>query len=205
MDSTRGLSSTRTLPPLYASIWALDLTKSPRAALALNLVSLPLFALFTCVFGLISSIFHPGMLTSLPAVLFSSHSTFVLLSFLLAVLGIMILHEAIHGAFFWIYTHARPVFGMRILFAYAGAPEWYIPRDKYSVIGLAPFTLISLAGLIAIPFLPLVTAQFILLTITVNAAGAVGDLYVVAKILRQSPTILIQDTGAGFTVFGEIQ
>ncbi len=205
MESERpGLSATQTLPPTYAPIWGLDLARSPRAALVLNLVSLPLFVLSACVFGLFSSLFKPGILTNLHVVLSSLQNSFSLLLFLAAVIFLMILHEAIHGVFFWVYTHTRPVFGLRMLLAYAGAPDWYIPRDKYNIIGLAPFVLISIFGLIVIPFVSMFVAQFVLLLITVNAAGAVGDLYVVGKTLRQPPTVLIQDTGAGFTMFGKI-
>lgn len=201
----RRLSAMRDLPETYSPIWRLDLTKNPRAALALNLISLPLFALFGCVFSFISYLTRPDILSRLHGALLLGWPISVLLTFLGAVIGIMILHEAIHGAFFWVYTRSRPVFGLRLLFAYAGAPEWHIPRDAYAVIGLAPIVLISVAGLIVIPFVSLAAAQFTLLIITVNASGAVGDLYVVGKTMRQARTVLIQDTGAGFTMFGEVE
>ncbi len=199
----RGLRSTQTLPRSYAPIWALDLTRNPKTALVLNLISLPLFVLFACVFGFVSSFSKPEISIDLHVVLLPLRNDLFLLFLLAAIVSIMILHEAVHGFFFWVYTHAKPRFGLRILFAYAGAPGWYIPRNEYSIIGLAPLLLISVAGLILIPFVPLPTARFILLLITVNAAGAVGDLYIVGKTLRQPRTVLIQDTGAGFTMFGE--
>ena len=73
---------------------------------------------------------------------------------LLLVIASMVLHELIHGVFFWLFTHSRPVFGLSLSYAYAAAPDWYIPMSQYWIIGLAPLFLIGLAGLLVMAFGP---------------------------------------------------
>jgi hypothetical protein len=115
----------------------------------------------------------------------------------------MVLHEAIHGLFFWVFTRSRPVFGVKLLFAYAGAPDWYIPRNQYSIVGIAPLVMISLVGFLLIPLIPLSTAQILLFGMVMNAAGAVGDIYVCGRVLRLPPDVLVRDTGFVFDVYGK--
>lgn len=199
------LASTRTLPPSYTAIWGLDLLKDQRAAVLLNVAALPLFALSGWIFSLIASTFKPEIIHKLYIVQLAAQSLGFFLALVGTIVGIVLVHEAIHGIFFWIYTRSRPVFGLKLLFAYAGAPAWYIPRDQYAIIGLAPLIIITVAGLVLTPFLSLPIGQLTLLVITVNAAGAVGDLYVVSKTLCQSRDVLVCDTGVGFTMFGEVK
>jgi hypothetical protein len=121
---------------------------------------------------------------------------------LVLVLAVMlVMHELAHGLLFWIFTRQRPRFGLRLAYAYAAAPDWFLPRNHYLPVALAPLALLSLAGLLVLPFMP---AGWLLLWwffLTGNASGAVGDLYVAGWLLRQSPTVLVKDYGDRIDVF----
>jgi hypothetical protein len=191
------------LPASYVKIWNLDLTTNQRAAVILNIAAFPLFLVFGSIFVKIAVILGPETINRINFVQLASHQVVSFIVILIVVLGVMILHEAIHGAFFWIFTKSKPIFGLKLLFAYAGAPQWYIPRNQYALIGIAPFLFITLIGFVVIYFSPLPAGQLALFAITMNAAGAVGDFYVCGKTLLQPPDILINDTGVGFTMYAK--
>jgi predicted metal-dependent HD superfamily phosphohydrolase len=109
---------------------------------------------------------------------------------------VLILHELLHGLFFWIYTGERPGFGFRVVYAYASAPDWYIPRDRFFVAGLAPVTIITIAGLILLPLVPDSLVAELLLLVAFNAAASVGDLAAVGWLLAKPDTTLVRDIGA---------
>lgn len=196
-----GLKARRDLPASYSISWELDLTRNQKAAIALNLAGLPLFALFGWVFLKAAALLHPAIGTRLFVGQITPYPFVFFLIVFAVVVGTMIIHEAIHGAFFWLFTRSRPAFGMKLLFAYAGAPEWYLPRNQYALTGIAPFVFITLFGFVVIAVAPLAAGQLALFGITMNAAGAVGDFYVSAKVMLHSRDVLIRDTGVGFTLF----
>ncbi|MBV9614039.1 MAG: DUF3267 domain-containing protein [Ktedonobacteraceae bacterium] len=125
-----------------------------------------------------------------------------LLIFLLVTFVVLIVHELIHALFFWLFTRKWPTFGFKGFYAYAAAPKWYIPRRQFIVVGMAPFVLITLAGLALLPLAPFPATLIVVLALTLNASGAVGDLYIVAWLLRKPGHILIRDFGTGMVVYG---
>jgi hypothetical protein len=118
-----------------------------------------------------------------------------LISALAGVAVSILLHELVHGAFFWFFTRHRPAFGLRIGYAFAGAPGWYLPRRQHLVVGLAPLVLLSLLGLLLLAALPAGLLAAVLFGGVANAAGAVGDLWVVFLELRERREILVEDLG----------
>ena len=198
------LSPRRDLPGSHFKTWELDLAKNQKAAIVLNIAAFPLFVLFGWIFVKVASFIRPEIVIKLYLTPVTAHPIVYFLIFFIVVVGIMFIHELIHGAFFWMFTRSKPIFGLKLLFAYAGAPEWYIPRNQYAVIGLAPIILITLAGFLVILLVPLTVGQLALFGITMNASGAVGDLYVSGKVMCQSRDVLIRDTGLGFTMFGRL-
>ncbi len=199
------MTPTRVLPDSYTKIWSLDLAQDRKKAIVLNLISLPLFAFFAWLFLSVSSILRADITSLVLLRTLSSRLLALYLDFFLIIILFTLIHEGIHGFFFWLTTRTRPVFGVKLLFAYAGAPEWYIPRSRYLVIGLAPIVVMTIAGFAAIPFLPLPLAQVLLFGMVMNAAGAIGDLYVCAVVMRHPPEVLIQDNGFVFEMYGTSQ
>jgi hypothetical protein len=114
----------------------------------------------------------------------------------------IVLHEAVHGAFFWLFTRERPRFGLHLPFAaYAAAPDWLLLRFQHLVVGLAPFAVITLLGLALLPVAPPLVVSALLLVIVTNAAGSTGDFLMAAWLLMQPADVLVQDTGAAITTY----
>lgn len=182
----------QTLPAEYELARAIDLRQQPRLMLGLNLIGLGLLLVFGWLFAwLAAGLRSPGEAIS-----------FSLPSGLAAILGIgvafgvvLLLHELVHGACFWLITRARPRFGLQLAYAYASAPQWYIPRNPYLVVGLAPFVLISLVGAILLPWLPEALVLPWIFALAVNASGSIGDLYIVGWLLRRPSSALVNDHG----------
>lgn len=128
-------------------------------------------------------------------------SSLSLVSLVLIMVGVLLLHELTHGLFFWLFTGERPKFGLNLLAFYTAAPDWYLPRNQFMVVGLAPFVLLTLVGLIMAGFVPLDWMAGVWLGITVNAAGAVGDLLVVGWLFTRPGQSLIKDNGPTIHVY----
>src|SRR5262249_59765578 len=50
---------------------------------------------------------------------------------LLACVLVPVVHEATHGVVFWALTRERPRFAFKVLYAYAVAPDWFLPSGPY--------------------------------------------------------------------------
>jgi hypothetical protein len=132
-----------------------------------------------------------------------SISILILVSLLIATVLMIVLHEAVHGLAFWLFTGKRPTFGFKGLYAYAASPKGvYLPRKQYFVVALAPLISLSLLGLILIPLLPLIALPTLVFFLIGNAAGAIGDVWVVGWLLREPAEILLQDRGDAVTCYG---
>ncbi len=197
------MTAARTLPPNYTLRWNFDLKREWRAGLLLQIAGLGLFIAFGILFGrIIQSMRHDLNLQQTIVIASMSDALY----FTAVLVGMMILvvlmHEWVHGLFFWIFTRQQPVFGVGWGYAYACAPGWYFPRWQYLIVGLAPLVLLTLGGLAAIAIAPSNWVTPIYLGLLINASGAVGDLWITARIAREPGEILVEDTGDGFKVYG---
>lgn len=190
--------ATRTLPEAYREINRIDLKQNVRLAVLLNLAAIPLFFAAGWFFLQIIAQIRPDANQLWGAL--SGTGNLILL--LLSVFVMIVLHEMVHGLFFWVFTRDRPVFAFRFLYAYAAAPDWYIPRNQYVIIGLAPLFVISLIGIFLFFGLPIYGVAYTLLLVSFNAAGAVGDLAICLWLLTRSPNLMICDQGDAARVFG---
>ena len=187
----------RTLPPGYRLDTTFDLSQDVRAMVGLNLAGLALFFAFGWAFVRLSRWMRPG----LDATSLRFSSLLQILGLLFIVAFVIVAHELVHGLFFWMFTRDRPKFGFRGAYAFAAAPDWYLPRDPYLVVGLAPLVVITALGLALVAVVPLLAVPAVLLTVTLNAAGAVGDLAVVAWLLTRPAEALINDHGDRFSLY----
>jgi hypothetical protein len=125
------------------------------------------------------------------------------LSLLLAIVFVVIIHEAIHGLFFYLFTGRKPRFGFKLLYAYAASPEGvYIERSRYLLVGVSPLVIMTLLGVVMIPILSLVTIPALVFILILNASGSVGDLAMMAWLVRQPKESLIKDTGIMVSAYG---
>ena len=120
-----------------------------------------------------------------------------------ALVLVMLIHELVHGVFFWWFAGQRPTFGVKGLYVYAAAPpDVYFPRNQYLIVGIAPLVLLTLFGLLLVVIVPVVAVPILSLFIAFNAAGAAGDLVMAVRLLSYSPDTLMQDNGSGVIVYG---
>lgn len=172
----------------------IDIKEQPKLALTLNLIGVPLFLAFGGIMIFLTSTIR-GEVNLIASPL--ACATGAVLAYLLMVL----LHEGVHGIFFWLVTRKLPRFGVTLAYAYASAPGILIPRNPYLVIGLAPLVLLTAIGIFILPFVPEATLPYLVFTLTMNAAGAVGDMYVVLVLLRVPAYAKIEDQGDRISIF----
>lgn len=103
--------------------------------------------------------------------------------------------------FFWLFTGERPKLGWKWLYAYASAPDWYLPRNQHLVVAAAPLLLITAAGLTLLTFVPEPALPAILIATVANAAGSIGDVVVLILLLFQPREALVQDTGDAIHIY----
>jgi hypothetical protein len=114
---------------------------------------------------------------------------------------VLIIHEMIHGLFFWIFSRGMPVFALRPLYAYAGAPTWFFPKRQYAITALGPLVIIGAVGLLLLLLAPISWIPMIAFLVALNTGGAIGDVFVFFRLLKCLPTSLANDTGEVVTFF----
>lgn len=195
------MHATKILPSNYHHLKTLDLSK-PLTVFWLNLAAVPLLFLFGWLFGRIIILLQS--INPFPNGFWGIVTTFSiwkLLALILSIVIMLVFHELIHGLFFWLFTHERPKFALKSGYAFAAAPEWYLPKNQYIIVGLSPFMLISILCIVSAAFMPPLIVPYLLLIATFNAAGALGDMIVVAWVALQSNSILMRDQGDKFSSF----
>jgi hypothetical protein len=196
---------TQVLPGTYQLSANLNLAKDIKLAIALNIASLGMFAGSVLLSFKFLQLIRPSLFTDPSEGLFSGYlsGTFLVTIIILisVIVGMIFLHEAIHGLFFWLFTGGRPKFGFRGFYAYAAAPDWFIPKPAYLIISLAPLVVISVVGFGLMLILPPAWVLPILLLVTMNASGAVGDLYAFFWLLLKPKGLYIQDFGDRMAVY----
>lgn len=189
-------TSTQTLPVGYIQSGQIDLKKDKRLAILLNIgafiVFIPMFYLLPGFAALV----RPGI---------TNFSGTITIGNVLGALGltvvVLIIHEIIHGLFFWIFSHGRPVFALRPLYAYAGAPAWFFPKRQYAITALGPLVIIGAVGLLLLLLAPISWIPMIAFLVALNTGGAMGDLLAFIRLLKCSPTSFTNDTGDVVTFY----
>lgn len=110
----------------------------------------------------------------------------------LLVLLVLPLHEWIHGQMIRRFGHT-PRYGIKWGVLFATADGALFRRDAFIQIALAPLVVITLGGMALMLFLPEQLALWVGLAITVNAGGAIGDLWMALVARRFPPSALIED------------
>ena len=189
------LRATNVRPGNSVLVYSLDLKKNRKVLWGMNLGSLVLLFIFGGLFLAYVRWVRPEFMAQ--GISFSFNPIYVVIG-LVGIFAVMIVvHELLHGVFFWIFTHQRPRFGLRGWYAFASAPGWYFPRRQYLVIGLAPFVVLSLLGMILMAVLPVGVIALTLFAVTLNAASSIGDLWVCLRLTLHRGPIAVEDVGDG--------
>jgi hypothetical protein len=192
------MKAQKQLPSDYQLSTIIDLAHQPRLLLALNLAGLILFLLFFWLFWWLTSQMRP-QIDLLQTALSAPFAT--ILWIVTGFVAVLVLHEMVHGACFWWITHQRPQFGLRSSYAFAAAPDWYIPRNPYLLVGLSPLVVISLVGVLLLALLPPIGLVPLILALATNASGAVGDVAVIFWLLTRPSSALVQDFGDAVRIY----
>jgi hypothetical protein len=124
-------------------------------------------------------------------------------NFGLALIAVLIIHELVHGLFYWLFSNHRPKFGFQGLFPYAAAPSGvYFPRNQFLVVGLSPLVLLTAVGLLLMVIVPTAFVPFLLFFVAFNASGAAGDLIMVIQLIQFSSDTLMEDSSSGVIIYG---
>jgi hypothetical protein len=200
------MQSTQLLPEGYREAGTVDLKKDRRLLILFNIAAIILLVVAGLLFLIITARLRPGAVTEpMLALDLEIRSLTGMIVFAAWVLGLtafyVVVHEAVHGVFFWLFTRSKPVFAIKWNYAYAAAPGWYIHRNPFLVTTLAPLVFITLVGLVFIAVGPAGWLLPVWFIITMNAAGAVGDLLVAGWLLLKPTSGLVQDRGDAITLY----
>lgn len=189
----------RSLPEGYELLADIDLSKNVRLLVFLTLASLVLFILTGLGLSFLMPTLRPDLIGVEISLAMAQLGFFSFLGPILILIGVtvvmIVLHEAIHGIVFMLITGGKVTYGFKGTHAYAAAPGWFIPRNPYLLVTLAPLVVITLVGLLVVLWVPIGWVLPIALLVSMNAAGAVGDLYMFFWLLSRPADVLIQDFG----------
>jgi hypothetical protein len=119
---------------------------------------------------------------------------------LAAYVAVLPLHEAIHAAAI-LGLGGNPRFGLKLpLAVYCTAPGQLFTREGYLVVAGAPLFVISVLGIVATVLAPS-AAAFIILGLTGNVAGAVGDLATMRRVRRLPHATILADMESGYIAY----
>jgi hypothetical protein len=195
--------SVKDLPEGYTLDASLDLGKRKGLAVGLNVVAAISVFGYGLLFLFLALRLRPGdaptgwqvQITGITGFLIAGARLFAITAVML------LLHEGVHGVAFRLYNGEWGTFAFKGLYAYAAAPNWYLPRNQHLVTALAPYLGLSLAGVLLMPFVPRVVLPDLLLFLVLNTAGATGDLAVVVWLLTKPSTALVNDYGDGVAIY----
>ncbi len=123
------MQATKQLPSNYQQRASLDISRDKKTMIALNLAGMLLLIPFGWLFLYLFALIRPD--TTAFSLEVSGLGVFLVGGLLLlVVVGIVLLHELVHGLFIWLYTGSRLHLGLGASYAYAAAPDWYIPLPR---------------------------------------------------------------------------
>ena len=190
------ITSTKTLPEGYAQSGEINLKKNKRLAITLNIVAFFVLVLSFYLLSSFAALVRPDLMNLSGTITAGGWAVVVGLVVLL-----FTIHELIHGFFFWVFTRSRPVFALRLFYAYAGAPDWYIPTRQFAFVAVGPLVIIGAVGLLLILLAPIRWIMFIIFFVAMNTGGSAGDLLVLTRLVKLPPTCLANDTGDVVTFY----
>jgi len=207
------MQATTVLPTNYRRQATLDLSKNRKALVGAIVSGIVLLITVGWLLVQLTNLFRP---TALEGLRFRDIQTItpdggtsitipfqLIVDFIIAFALVMPVHELVHGIFYSRFAGQRPTFGVKGILVYAAAPsEVYFPHNQYLIAGIAPLVLLTLVGLLLMVIVPVVVVPILILFIAFNAAGAAGDLLMVACLLSCSSDTLMQDNGSGVIVYG---
>lgn len=183
------------LPDGFRQSADFNLKNNPRVMILLNIVGFILFlaaAVLIQIYTLRVRNGSSSLTFSFQVDNLAQVGLFILI-LLLDIVILVVLHEGLHGLCFWVITGKRPTFMIGPGYAAASAPGEYIRKYPYLITALCPVVVMTVAGMLAIPFVsPNILLHVTAITVF-NIGGAVGDLWVAAGLVRRRGPIMVKD------------
>ena len=183
----------------YAEISKLDFRDNTQLMLlsyGLRIVGAVLFSLF---FFIIVQQMYPDDAIALESLitikLVNVPDIVSIVLIVVAVVGVLWLHELIHATVFFIHTGASPHIGMNGPIIFASAIGYMNTRNAMMINALAPFVVISILGVLLMFVVPISLLAFIFIPTVANAAAAGGDFMAVYWLLSLPADTQIEDHG----------
>jgi len=153
----------------------------PRNALYGGAVALGILAGFLNIFLAVDFTVRPALVASLLA----------------SIIIVVSLHEGIHGGVAVLFGH-KPLFGLKpplVYITFTGK----IPRNHFILVALAPLVVLDAFFVVLYVYSPFkLFSDFCLI---INTIGALGDVWIVVKLLSVEKGAMIQDTKTGIEVW----
>ena len=93
-------------------------------------------------------------------------------------LGIIIVHELIHGAFLFAFGRNRPLFGRKRGCLYAAIPPMtYLSKTEFMISTLSPLVMITITTLVICRLVSLASVGLIYYCAVTNIAASVSDMH----------------------------
>ncbi len=121
---------------------------------------------------------------------------------LAGIVGTVILHELVHGLVMRL-CGAKPRYGVlwKQLMFYATCPGYGFRRNSYLLVALAPLFGISCLAVLGMFLLQGANwGGLFVLCATINGCGAIGDMWIVSRVLHYPKNVYIVDERDGFRV-----
>jgi NAD/NADP transhydrogenase beta subunit len=201
-------AATKVLPPSYSLYRHFDETKYKKVAWVVIVLGGLVFWASFIFFNYLAGVMRPDyqMVERLQFQL-SAARILTIFRVLLPVAMVLILHECIHVVLLWLHTRERPSIIVSIE-GIAGIsvsmPSWYLSRNAFLKISLAPVYLITLL----IPFLLLIVPSGFINTLVfcaaLNIAGSLSDIMSSIYIYTQPASVYLTTEGQLFRDQGSL-
>ncbi len=186
--------ATKSLPEGYILARTLDLRQTKNLILV-NIIGVILLIASWIAFAGLANALHPGSMNFSFSSANLGGALLLLLTIVIVMIVMLVVHEGFHGLCFWIFTKTRPLFAFKGYYAYAAAPDWYLPKGKYLITGLAPLVGITAICVALMAVLPAWWMSPLVWMLVLNTSGACGDLWMVYGLLRSPSDVLARDKG----------
>lgn len=176
------------LPDNYHLVWHGDFKEDKNLFWLLNIGSFVLLILFIILYFILKAndISPEGIFCGL------------ILSLL-----IVVLHELVHGIFFKMGKNVKIKFGFHGFAASCSAPNVFLAKKHYMIVGLAPAVIINLCLLIPLFFVQGFVFDVLFWALAIHFGGCIGDFYISIKLTKQPADILIRDYGIGMEFYAK--
>ncbi|WP_192988286.1 DUF3267 domain-containing protein [Carnobacterium mobile] len=170
-----------------------NLMGDKKLIMKLNIASIPLLILFFILFTLLTlgnNLSGEGERTFLGMFIG-----------IISLLGIIVVHELIHGLFFKLFnTEGKVKFGFKNGLAYATSPNSFYSKRNFLIILMAPFITITLLLFLMYLFCLIPPYAFIWLA-SIHASTCVGDFYFSYLVIKAPKNSYVEDTEQGINIY----